>query len=337
MAFAILRTKKLKSMGAIARSARHTFREQLTPNADPDRTVKNRTVGASGSDQVLSAINERLPKKRRKDAVLTIEYLITASPEAFKRHGGKMDDMGDGYFTDALKWLQKKHGKENVISSTIHLDETTPHLVAYVVPMTKDNRLSCKDFLGGPAKLRAMQDDFYKACGKSRGLERGLKGSQASHQSLKRFYADLEASGQAPKLTRADYAKAALGIHTKAWSDAQALIKATATAVNHQKKIEKSSRSRVKKIIKKESELNKDSMDIETKKILLKSKEDELDRRSSGLDRVEREIRRKLDQIESLVAEKEALERQLEVYQEKKEQQPRRAVNRDYDQDGLEL
>lgn len=332
MAFAILRTKKLKSMGAISRSARHTFREQLTPNADPALTSKNRTIGARGADQVLSAISGLLPEKRRKDAVLCIEYLITASPEAFKRHGGHLDDMGAGYFKDALKWLQKRHGKEYVVSSTIHLDEATPHLVAYVVPLTRDKRLSCKDFLGGPKKLREMQDDFHKACGASRGLDRGLKGSKATHQSLKRYYADLEKAGQAPKLTRADYAKAALGIHTKAWSDAQALIKATATAVMHQKKVEKSSRSRAKSLSRKEAELEEKSMSLGTQRLLLKAENERVKSESDQLDRVARELRGKLDYIESLEAEKAALERRLEVYEVREKNDlkgPRRALDSD--------
>ncbi|MNJ20163.1 hypothetical protein D3C77_144930 [compost metagenome] len=67
MSYAILRTKKLKSIGAVARSARHTFREQLTPNADPAQLSRNRTVGAQGTDSLLQAMKGRLPDKRRRD------------------------------------------------------------------------------------------------------------------------------------------------------------------------------------------------------------------------------------------------------------------------------
>lgn len=94
MAYAIIRAKKLKTMGAVSRSAQHTFRMQPTPNANPALTGRNRTVGVKGSEQILAALVWTLPKKRRKDAVLAIEYLVTASPEAFKRHGGLLDDMG---------------------------------------------------------------------------------------------------------------------------------------------------------------------------------------------------------------------------------------------------
>ncbi len=56
MTYAILRAKKLKSFGAVARSARHTFREQPTPNADPEQRSINITVGVRGACQVLEAI-----------------------------------------------------------------------------------------------------------------------------------------------------------------------------------------------------------------------------------------------------------------------------------------
>ena len=157
MTYAILRTKKLKSFGAAARSARHTFREQPTPNANPELSGLNKGAGAKSTAQLLAALKKGLPDKLRAGSVLCIEYLITASPEAFERHGGTLDDVGSGYFTDALKWLRERHGKENVIAASLHLDERTPHLVAYVVPRTKDGRLSCRDFLGGPAKMKAMQ------------------------------------------------------------------------------------------------------------------------------------------------------------------------------------
>ena len=37
MGYAILRTQKLKSPVAVRRSMKHAFREQDTPNADPER------------------------------------------------------------------------------------------------------------------------------------------------------------------------------------------------------------------------------------------------------------------------------------------------------------
>ncbi|WP_171499017.1 plasmid recombination protein, partial [Acinetobacter soli] len=71
----------------------------------------------------------RIPEKRRKDAVLCIEHLVTASPE----WDGWGTEKETAFFEQARKWLESKYGKKNVVSTTIHRDETTPHLVAYVV------------------------------------------------------------------------------------------------------------------------------------------------------------------------------------------------------------
>ena len=89
MKYAILRTQKLKATGAVWRSLKHAFREQPTPNADPDKAAKNEHVGAASAAEAMQKVRDRLPEKRRKDAVLAIEYLITASPEAMQGMGGK--------------------------------------------------------------------------------------------------------------------------------------------------------------------------------------------------------------------------------------------------------
>lgn len=209
MPYAILRTKKLKSVAGIFGSGRHTFREMPTPNSNGAANVH--VGGASSAAGLANAVLAKLPERRRKGAVLCIEYLITASPEAFTRHGGTMPDTGD-YFDRAIAWLKARHGGANIVCAEIHLDETTPHLVAYVVPLTKDGRLSTRDFLGGAAKLRKMQTDFHHWCGKPFGLSRGIEGSKATHQKVGQYYQALAAAE--PVIDRSDLAAAAIGLQT---------------------------------------------------------------------------------------------------------------------------
>lgn len=246
--YSIIRTKKLKSFGAIARSARHTFREQPTPNAAPGMFNRNRVVGAKSTARLIGAFKNLLPEKRRIDAVLGIEYLITASPEAFKRHGGRLDDMGNGYFRDALSWLRDRHGAANVLCAAVHLDESTPHLVAYVLPLTKDGRLSARDFLGGPKLMRDLQDSFHSSCGVSRGLSRGVKGSKAKHDEVASFYRILASAREAPKLTVLDYAAKALGRETEAWIHAASLASANVLGATMERRRRKSRSSREKAV-----------------------------------------------------------------------------------------
>jgi rRNA-processing protein FCF1 len=189
MGYAILRTQKLKSKQEIRRSLKHSFRAQETPNADPNRTPENTHIGAEDTLDALQKIDARLPEKIRKNGVLVIEYLITASPEDMQ---GKTRLQQDAYFSDARQWLQDRHGTENVVYAGIHRDETTPHMYAYVVPIDSKGKLNCRAFLGGAKALSEMQTDFADRVGKKHRLERGIEGSKARHTKVRAFYGAIE-------------------------------------------------------------------------------------------------------------------------------------------------
>lgn len=201
MGFAILRTQKLKSPVAVRRSMMHAFREQTTPNADPARLRENEHIGAQSVEEGLAAFNARLPDKVRSNAVLAIEYLVTASPEALN---GKGRAEQDAYFSDALAWLRAKHGAENVVYAGIHRDETTPHMYAYVVPLDERGKLNCRAFLGGSKALSQMQTDFAHNVGRQHGFERGVERSRATHQTVREWYAHVGQAPEIPRLTAQD-------------------------------------------------------------------------------------------------------------------------------------
>lgn len=200
MAYAILRTEKLKTMGNIGGSLAHNYRTRDTPNAVPERLHLN-THDMASADEVKAAIVAQLPEKRRSDAVLCVEYFIGASPDYFT----DADPKGERYFATAVEWLKERHGADNVVATSVHHDETSPHLVAYVVPLDKNGKLNAKAFLGGRAKLTAMQTDFARAVGQH-GLERGIEGSKAKHQSIRDYYAKVQQaeSAELPKITPDD-------------------------------------------------------------------------------------------------------------------------------------
>lgn len=188
MAYAILRTAKLKSMGGIGGSLAHTYRTRETPNADAQRDHLNEHHGPGSPEAIREAIRARLPEKRRKDAVLCLEYFVGASPEFFQ---GEQD--GAGYFAAAVDWLERRHGAANVVAWSVHRDETSPHLVAYVVPLDEAGKLNAKRFTGGKAVLSRMQTDFAETCGRRFGLQRGIEGSKATHTTIREYYGALNA------------------------------------------------------------------------------------------------------------------------------------------------
>ena len=192
MAYVILRTAKLKTFGNISASASHCFRERETKNADAKKTPDNKTYGAKSVATLLAGFKKRLDTVPtvRSNAVLCIEYFIGASPEWFKE---KTPADREAYFIDALNWLRKKHGVENVISVSEHYDETSPHMSAYVAPIDPTGRLNAAYFLDGKQVLSAMQTEFAEKVGAKYGLDRGIEGSLAEHTSIQQYYSAVNA------------------------------------------------------------------------------------------------------------------------------------------------
>ncbi len=188
MAFAIMRAKKLATMGSVASSMQHNFRERETPNADPERTPENEHLQAQTTDEAMGKLRELLPEKRRKDAVLVVEYVMSASPEWWKT---ATEDQQKAFFEKSQAWLADKYGQQNILVASIHKDETSPHLSAFVVPKTADGRLSAKDFIGNRDKMRKDQSTFAERLA-DLGLDRGIEGSKATHQRINAHYSALE-------------------------------------------------------------------------------------------------------------------------------------------------
>lgn len=188
MAYAIMRAKKLANMGSVAASMQHCYRERETHNADQERTPDNQHLGAKSTDEAMGKLRALLPEKRRKDAVLAVEYVMTASPEWFAT---ATPEQEKAFFQRSLQWLADKYGADRIVTASIHRDEATPHLSAFVVPLTQDKRLSAKEFIGSREKMRADQTS-YAGCVADLGLERGIEGSKATHQTIQQHYAAVE-------------------------------------------------------------------------------------------------------------------------------------------------
>ena len=197
MSFAIYRTAKLGSFGEIGGSLSHTYRTRPTPNADENKAHLNEH-SLQTYNQCFEAIKNSIPEKRRKNAVLTIEHLITASPD----WSGWNTEKETEFFDKSLEFIKQKYGSENVIAHSIHRDETTPHLIVYVTPIDEKGGLNAKKWLGGRAKLSQTQTDFANEV-KNLGLERGLENSKARHKTIKQFYAEIEKP--TPKLKEKKY------------------------------------------------------------------------------------------------------------------------------------
>ena len=59
---------------------------------------------------------------------------MTASPEWWKEATPRQQAE---FFARSEQWLEKKYGKDRVVAAVVHWDEATPHLSAFVVPLTQ--------------------------------------------------------------------------------------------------------------------------------------------------------------------------------------------------------
>jgi len=193
MPFAIVRVAKVKSLGSLSGLSRHHMRTAPTPNADPKAPETIRVlVGGANPYQEVKA---RLPEKVRKNGVLAMEHLLTASPEYFRPNdpskAGTYDKKRmEEWAAKATEFLKERYG-DNLASAVLHLDEATPHIQAMVVPRREDGKLDAAK-LFGPEQLRSLQDDYADAM-RPLGLQRGIEGSRAKHERVKAHYGRVNA------------------------------------------------------------------------------------------------------------------------------------------------
>lgn len=175
MGYGICRVEKVKatSVGAMQY---HNDREpgrHSNVDIDPTRTALNyELVPHADYESEVSGRIERgreSTRRLRKDAVVLVEGIVTASPEFFR---GKSAAEARRFFDDAFDFCKTEFGESNMVHFTVHMDEETPHAHFGFVPL-KDGSLAWKNFFPSKVALSQFQDRFFEAVSKPWGLERG--------------------------------------------------------------------------------------------------------------------------------------------------------------------
>lgn len=167
-------------------------------NADPEKIKLNTEVilpGKINSLPLEKAIDFRIKegykgkKAIRKDAVKYISHILTGSHEKMKELERNPNEFRK-WMTKNLEFMKDEFGAENIVRFTLHRDERTPHVHCVTVPITEDGRLSAKELIGNRKDMEARQDRYGELM-KEFGLARGVVGSKAKHQDVKRFYGNV--------------------------------------------------------------------------------------------------------------------------------------------------
>ena len=130
------------------------------PNIDPDRKHLNfHLIQPSGRYRAIA--NRQIQEagcRTRKDSVLLMEALVTASPEYL---AGTSEAELRRYFERAVEFMKTKQDPDTFVSAVVHMDEANPHMHLLFVPLTPDNRLSAKEIAGNREKMVWWQDEFW--------------------------------------------------------------------------------------------------------------------------------------------------------------------------------
>lgn len=217
MGYAVLHMEK--AGGSDSGMSAHIERTVAPKNADANRTLLNREMITSpdGVTNRTEAIQYRLEtaglqRKIGKNQVRAVRILLMGSPDDMKRieQTGKLDNWS----RDNLDWLKKTYRVENIVSAVVHLDETTPHIHATMIPIVTGERRKakaeqascekkkkyrkkstdtarlCADDVMSRVRLKEYQNSYAEQMAKY-GLQRGVDGSEAKHVATSQYYRDL--------------------------------------------------------------------------------------------------------------------------------------------------
>lgn len=207
-----------KTRGTDSGTSAHIERKVKPSNADEERTHLNRRLieYPDGVHTRTQAIQHRLEtagltRKVGKNQVRAIRIMLSGSPDDMRRivHEGRLDE----WCADNMKYLAETFGRENIVSADLHLDETSPHIHATLVPIVTTERKRkkqeeraakryrtksasrprlCADEVMSRAKLKEYQNTYAEAMAKY-GLQRGIEGSKARHVDTTQFYREMKA------------------------------------------------------------------------------------------------------------------------------------------------
>lgn len=208
MGFAVLHIEK-GTAGKAGGLGSHIDRTKKVLNADPKLSEKNLFyyLGENGKVYVYDnfknrrSLQERINRRIqegykgktaiRKDAVTHLNVVLTGSHEEMTAIGENPERLTQ-WMNENYRFVSERFGGRNVVDFTLHMDERTPHIHCVVVPLTVDGRLSAKEVMGNRRKLSELQDCYGKVMQNKFGLQRGIKGSTATHDSVREYYGRIE-------------------------------------------------------------------------------------------------------------------------------------------------
>lgn len=172
--YIVHRIEKYHTVEGITEHINRTGDGEYINNIDPSKSDQNINFKP---DKQWTSKDIKEQYKARKNAVLGIEGIYTASPEFFK---DKTEQEIKQFFRDCVKFHKEHYGQE-IIAASIHMDETTPHLHIVTIPLY-NGKLNARHYTDGSKMMSTIQTDIYNEIGKKWGLDRGEYNSRQAHK-----------------------------------------------------------------------------------------------------------------------------------------------------------
>lgn len=182
----IFRTAKLKTHQDVTNVLKEQHRADDYESHRADKTQSHKNEYSSSYENAMQKFDELLPKQRRKNAVVGLNFIVTTSEE----FSTKAEELA--FYDKAVKYISKNFGR--VVGWAIHRDETSTHLQVVTIPLV-DGKLNARQLIGGDRnRMKRIQTDFYETVGKEFGLKRGVdvEETKAVHKTVEQKHREKE-------------------------------------------------------------------------------------------------------------------------------------------------
>ena len=226
ISYQVLRIEKFSKgdLGKIGAETERTTKHHRNEDIDSERTPLNyyfkKSEGGLNAQwkQTMQALNATF--KETKKAVAFEGVIITSDKAFFEEHGyvpGEPLPLElQKFFADSYAFLKRQigyhGGDQNILSAAVHLDETTPHLQIYYIPVVDEGRKKVyakgadskilRNAKGSPVQTKdkngkslyeRTQLEQPKICSSEFWEQRGAQGSFGNlqdefHEQVARYY-----------------------------------------------------------------------------------------------------------------------------------------------------
>lgn len=216
----------------------------------------------------------------RKDAVRMCEATVQLSGQVLDRSDAEQERV----LRQSYDWLKETFGADNIVSATIHKDETNMHLHVDFVPI-KDGKLTAKTILS-KGMLHRYQTDFLKHLQQSEPTLNFIRGSSEYNGLPQDVYEQLQ-DERREMMAELDERETALDDHQTALDDRETALDARQSDLTA---LDAQLRQKGNNLLKTQNTLLERAKALDNREKALNDRETALDTRETALEALGKDL-----------------------------------------------